>query len=124
MVTLVLFALGGVVLLVPWMDWIVPQCWFHEITGLWCPGCGAAGALKALVQLDIATAWQANPLVVIVVPFVIYGLIWEITTAWGLPSPPEIRVRTGWLWALLIVLVLFWVLRNVPAWPFTLLAPH
>ncbi len=36
---------------------------------------------------------------------------------------PEVFIPANWIWMLLGVIVLFWVLRNVPAYPFTVLAP-
>ncbi len=37
-------------------------CPFRKLTGLLCPGCGNTGAARALLHLDIATAFQRNPL--------------------------------------------------------------
>ena len=43
----------------------------------------------------------------------------------GIAGRPVRRavVRPVWIWTLLAVVVLFWILRNVPVYPFTLLAP-
>jgi hypothetical protein len=32
-------------------------------------------------------------------------------------------VKPGWIWLLLVAIVAFGVLRNIPVYPFTLLAP-
>ncbi len=83
------------------------------LLGVSCPGCGGLRATHDLVTGDLAGAWQANPLWVLVVPLLV--LAWASWTRrrWrGLPS----GVPPAWLaWTLLVVVLLFAVLRNVPA---------
>ena len=83
------------------------------LTGLACPGCGGLRATHDLVHLDLAAAWSMNPLWVVVAPLL--GVLWGLwlVRAWrGRPAP---RVPAGVAWTSLAVLVLFGVLRNVPA---------
>ncbi|MBK1832821.1 DUF2752 domain-containing protein [Roseibacillus ishigakijimensis] len=43
------------------------RCWFREVTGLRCPGCGLTTGCKAVLQGDFVAGWQAHwfsPLVV------------------------------------------------------------
>ena len=48
-------------------------CIFHEITGFYCPGCGATRAITSLAKLDFYQAIKYNALVVALVPlFFIY----------------------------------------------------
>ena len=37
-------------------------CLFRRATGWLCPGCGNTGAARALLRLDVAAAFQYNPL--------------------------------------------------------------
>jgi hypothetical protein len=93
-----------------------PTCPFLAVTGWFCPGCGSLRTVHALAHGDLATAWDRNPLAVLLVPFVLVA--WG---AWGLrilgrrawhPS----RIRAGWIWGLLVVVLVYWVVRNVPGW--------
>lgn len=43
-------------------------CVFHEVTGLWCPGCGGTRSVRALVRGDL---WQCF----IDYPPLLYGLV-------------------------------------------------
>jgi len=93
-----------------------PTCPFLALTGAWCPGCGSLRALHALAQGDVVTAWQRNPLAVVLLPLV--ALAW---VAWGLRiagrdigHPTRIPVR--WLWALVVAVLVFWAARNIPGW--------
>lgn len=88
-------------------------CWFHALTGLWCPLCGGMRATYDLAHGRVSAAWGMNPLWVAAVPFVIAAwALWGARSARGarpLPVP-----KRAW-WALAAVVLAFGVLRNVPA---------
>ena len=114
-----LFAAG------PGLDGWGPKCLLHEWTGLHCAGCGMTRAASHLLHGRLWEAFRMNPLMVALLPLVAVGMGLEIA-GWvrgaGRPTP---RLRLG-MWgtiALLVVLILFMVLRNLPWWPFSLLAP-
>lgn len=52
-----------------------PQCIFHKLTGLQCPGCGAQRMLHALLHGDIHSAFRFNAFLLISVPFLLW-MIW------------------------------------------------
>ena len=69
-------------------------------------------------------AWAMNPLTLVLLPFVGYGLASEALLQFrgrGLPQPmlSGASIRT-----LCAVIILFGVLRNIPVYPFDLLAPR
>ncbi len=98
-----------------------PGCPFLAVTGYWCPGCGSARALYALVHGDLPTALARNPIVPFVVVYLaLSGLAWARRRVTG--APPG-RFAPSWMLHVLWVgLTLFWVLRNVPGW--TWLSPQ
>jgi len=100
-----------------------PQCVFHMLTGLYCPGCGTARGLHALLHMDPASAFSYNPLMVVSLPFILYasgkGAYRNLT---GSTAPR--RLLPAWvIWAIFVVIMAYWILRNLPVYPFTLLAP-
>ena len=100
-----------------------PPCLLRVSTGLLCPGCGSGRTVHALVHGEWARALNLNPLLVLLLPF---GLAWAGQTLWrGLRHnlPPAALPRPASL-IILIAVMTFWILRNLPWWPFTLLAPH
>lgn len=115
---------AGGSLIVLGLDRFVVPCMFRELTGLLCPGCGSGRVLRALARADVAAAWRANPLVVLALPPTLYGLVREIASAWGIAELPWPNIDRRWVWVLFWAIIAFWVLRNVPEWPFTLLAPR
>lgn len=101
-----------------------PPCMFHALTGLHCPGCGATRCFGALVHGDVAQAFAYNPLLIAALPFIALGLFamaFRIWTGRRLPLP---RLPAWAIYALLCVIVLFGVLRNIDVYPLTLLAPR
>jgi hypothetical protein len=119
-------ALGGcatIALVDPNQPGRYPVCPFLALTGRWCPGCGSLRGLYALINGLPGRALDLNPLMVLAIPFLIYSYAaWALPLLGG-PRLPAIRLRPAAVWALLGVIVAFWVLRNIPAAPFAALAP-
>ncbi len=92
---------------------LYPRCLFHEMTGLWCPGCGTTRALHLLLHGNLAAAFRFNALSMSMVPVAGYLIV----------RGDASTLKPAWIWLLLVVIVAFGVLRNIPAYPFTLLAP-
>ena len=99
-----------------------PLCFFHKTTGLLCPGCGALRASHQLLHGHLATAFQFNPMLVVLLPF---------AAAWaayhGLQRlrsrPAALGVRAKYVWFLLAVVLVISLLRNLPGTPFAFLRP-
>lgn len=49
----------------------VPQCMFHRLTGLDCPGCGSQRMLHALMHGDLEGAWHANAMLLCMAPWLL-----------------------------------------------------
>lgn len=119
------FAAGVVTLRVfdPATSSVFPPCPLRYLTGWYCPGCGSLRAMHQLLHGNVGAAWAMNPLTVVLLPFLIYGLasfaLFEIRGE-GLPQP---FLRGSWIRALCAAIILFGIARNVPLHPFDLLAP-
>jgi hypothetical protein len=102
----------------------MPPCLFHKLTGLQCPGCGTARGLHKLLHGDVLGAWRMNPLMVVAIPLLAYLIIGgHLRARRGADAEP--RPLPTWVpWLIVAVVAAFWVARNIPVYPFTLLAPH
>lgn len=94
-----------------------PLCPTYALLGVYCPACGGLRAAHDLAHLDLAAAWGMNPLVVLAVPVALVG--WVVWTRRAVRAGPGRRVpdavrRRSWV-AVAVLLVVFTVLRNVPA---------
>lgn len=99
----------------------LPGCLFYEFTGLYCPGCGMTRALHALVHGDLAQMMAMNPLL----PLLMIAVPLLALQGFGYRLPlPKALVATLISAKFWIGLLLgFWLLRNLPWWPFAWLAP-
>lgn len=102
----------------------LPRCLFHDWTGLHCAGCGMTRATYALLDGRLADAFRFNPLGMILLPLVGIGIGLELL-GWvrGKQLPFRFEIGSRGAWVLGGVVLAFWILRNCPVWPFTLLVP-
>lgn len=120
------FCLAGVVVLYrfdPELCRLCPPCLFHVITGLYCPGCGSARALHQLLHGHLAAALMFNPLLIATLLLVCCAVVVEGVSAATRRAIPVFRPNWRFARGILYVTVAYWVLRNIPIYPFTLLAP-
>lgn len=105
------------------VGWL-PRCVFHQLTGLHCPGCGMTRATFAVLHGQLGLAFRCNPLGVVLLPLTVVGLVPELW-GWVRNKPPRYRLALGPYggWVIVWAVLAFWLLRNLPWWPFTLLAP-
>ncbi len=101
-----------------------PPCLFYKLTGLHCAGCGSG---RATVDLLHGKLWQAfchNPIYVMLLPFIAYYMVKVyIAYVFGKDVLPFFEVNTPTAIVILVITVAFFILRNIPVYPFTLLAP-
>lgn len=92
----------------------LPPCPIHVTSGLYCPGCGVARALHALVTGDLRGAVDLNLLLVLLLPLLlVWGFLLFVSAIrdnrWQAPSLPR------WLLgSLLVFMGVFTVARNLP----------
>jgi hypothetical protein len=99
-----------------------PLCPFRALTGMPCPGCGALRATNRLLHADLGAAVGYNALLVLMLPMLAYVLASSLGTVIGRELPrPTLPRWSGY--AVLLVVLAFWVLRNVPVEPLSALAP-
>jgi len=92
---------------------IAIPCVFHELTGLYCPGCGITRVILSLLRLDAYQAIRYNPLVFALLPmYLIY--------AWAKKRQMR-RTSNGIMAVMVIATVGFGLARNLPA--FSWMAP-
>lgn len=91
-----------------------PTCPWLMLTGTYCPGCGTMRAVAALSHLDLMGAVQMNVLLLGLLPFLLWAWTkWFYRCVRPPTGPPPAPTATG-VWILLIVIVGFWVIRNLP----------
>lgn len=107
---------------------IMPSCSLHFFTGLYCPGCGMTRALHAALHLRFIDAFSYNLLWPFIILFVLGAFyIWLYFLITGkdpfVPFNSFFKKHSYSGWVAIILLFAFWILRNIPIYPFTLLTP-
>jgi len=119
---IVIFA--GLIVLGIFYYFITPKCILYGTTGIYCPGCGSQRATHQLLNFNFFGVLQQNVLYLISLLLLGYHLIVTgINTIFKKqlynyvyhPKTPLI---------ILAVIVVFWILRNIPYYPFNFLAPN
>jgi hypothetical protein len=92
-----------------------PLCPFRQATGWWCPGCGGLRCVHALSHGEFTGALHDNLLAVVL--FAVLGVLWVrwVFAALTGGRAPRVAVGPARLVALVVVLLAFTVLRNLPA---------
>lgn len=98
-----------------------PGCFFHQVTGWHCPGCGSTRAVHALLHFDVARALHMNALLLFTVPFMPGLILRQFRPLPGWYEAIVKPVANVWFW--LVLYLSFGILRNLPWRPFTYLAP-
>ncbi|MBE7515464.1 MAG: DUF2752 domain-containing protein [Chloracidobacterium sp.] len=100
-----------------------PVCLLYSVTGFACPGCGLTRGFHSLFHGDLVGALGFNAFVP----------VWAVIIAWTFISLSLLAIRgrglkmwptnPRFLYGFMCLLVVFGVVRNIPAWPFTFLFP-
>lgn len=102
---------------------LFPPCPFVWLTGFYCPGCGSLRALHQLLHGNFGAAFAFNPFAVLAFPFLAYGGVSRVVFLLRGQYLPRVFLSGRLIRTLCFAVVLFAILRNLPIYPFHLLAP-
>lgn len=103
----------------------INQCTIYKFTGLDCPGCGGQRSLHFLLHGNIVQALHYNILFIIGLPFLAYFYYIAIRV-YILNQREYLKsfvFSKKFAYIFLAVLLVFFILRNIPIPPFTYLSP-
>jgi len=100
-----------------------PVCPLFKLTGFACPGCGLTRGFHALFHGDILTALGFNLMIPVYVLIFAYLFVVMFFMAF-LGRSMQFKVfKPNYVIGFFIFALVFFVARNIPAYPFTLLYP-
>jgi len=102
---------------------LYPTCPFHLLTGFYCPGCGSLRALHQIMHGNIQSALDFNPLTVVFTPLLGWMIVSQFSVVIRGRPLPWLLTPALWMWILSVIIIIFWILRNIPVFPFNVLAP-
>lgn len=129
-IVLILFIGLSVFMLLALHEWLpggnsipLPVCPLHHLTGLYCPGCGTTRAVLALMHGDLYSAFRYNPLFIFIVIIISFYALKRLMVSAGVNVKCRHQLPT-WIFNLIPwVIIGYGILRNIPIYPFTMLAP-
>lgn len=102
---------------------VFPPCPLRYLTGWYCPGCGSLRAMHQLLRGNLSAAWGLNPLTVLLLPFLTYGIVSYAFFEIRGRHLPRLFLPAVWIRGFCALIILFGIARNIPIHPFDLLAP-
>ena len=102
-----------------------PACPIYTLTGFACPGCGMTRGFHALFNGDIVTALDYNaliPLIVVFFGYIFLSMLMVALRGRGIGLGVN-KFSMGLIWVTFAALLVFGVVRNIPAYPFSVLFP-
>ncbi|WZL80909.1 DUF2752 domain-containing protein [Vallitaleaceae bacterium 9-2] len=98
-------------------------CYFRRWTGINCPGCGSGRAAFDIVHFRFLEAMGHNIMFVILMPFAAYYLLKiYLFIVIGRDVLPFFNFSYRQMRVIFIIIVAFFILRNIPVKPFNLLS--
>jgi len=102
----------------------LPKCPLYATTGIYCPGCGSQRATHYLLHLNFMGVMRQNVLYLLALILLVYHSIILLLNKFFNKHYNSILNYKKTPIIILIVVIMFWILRNLPLEPFNLLAPH
>lgn len=112
----VIFLLGGFYTVIIKTTGFSFSCFYHDLTGLYCPGCGITRMFLAIMDFNIPLALHQNLAAFIIITFwVLYSILRFI----GKPAFLSSQKFTFTSYYICLALIVIWAfLRNVKAFSF------
>jgi len=102
---------------------LFPACPLYSMTGFACPGCGMTRGLHSLLHGDVLEALDYNAMLPILMLF--FGYLWFSMVLFAVRgrglTPGKMSIAV--IWVMLVLLLVFGILRNLPFYPFNILFP-
>lgn len=90
------------------------KCPFKFFTGYDCPGCGSQRALHHLLHGELKQAFSFNPLLVIAIPYVVIGILFEwFKLKYSYPKIRKTLFGASAIYIISGIILIFTILRNL-----------
>lgn len=124
----ILFLAAGIVFLYYYVNPsnvnFFPKCPLYVTTGIYCPGCGSQRATHQLLQFNLLGVLQQNVLYFAGIVLIAYHVIVTSLNLYVNKNIYNYLYHPKTPIIILIIVIIYWILRNIPYYPFNMLAPN
>ncbi|GIT56636.1 MAG: hypothetical protein Ct9H300mP18_00650 [Candidatus Neomarinimicrobiota bacterium] len=99
-----------------------PPCIWLSLTDTYCPGCGSMRGIQSVIQGNMLGLFENNVFLFVALPFLFYSFISLGIQAFKGYKPLTIFLTQNEIYFIVFMIVVFWIVRNIPA--FEILAPN
>ena len=103
---------------------IFPKCPLFVTTGFYCPGCGSQRATHYLLHFNLEGVLQQNILYFFGILFIGYHVTITNLNLFLKKKIYNYVYHPKTPFIILMIIILFWILRNLTFYPFNWLAPN
>lgn len=100
-----------------------PKCPLYATTGIYCPGCGSQRAFHDLLHLNFKEVIGHNLLFLVGIIILLYHIIINALNYFLKLKLSNLLYHKNTPKIILLIVIIFWILRNIPTEPFTQLTP-
>ncbi|MET2984151.1 DUF2752 domain-containing protein [Aureibaculum conchae] len=99
------------------------KCPLYKTTGVYCPGCGSQRAFHNLLHGHFLIALQNNLMLILGLAGLLYHYGIQTSNHIFKTQFKSVFNNRKVVFFIIALLILFWILRNIPIYPFTSLTP-
>ena len=99
------------------------KCLFFSISNFYCPGCGTQRAIHSFLKGDMIQGIRHNYMFILVFLVISYQATIFILDKLYSKKHLNLLHKSKTTNTIFILVILFWILRNIPYYPFRELAP-
>lgn len=98
----------------PESNLLAPKCYFYNLTGYKCIGCGTQRAIHNLLHLRFVTSFKYNPILFFAIPYIVL-LIYIQYFGGKIKFPRLYNTLTSAkaIYIVLAIMLLYWIFRNI-----------
>ena len=100
-----------------------PKCPLYSITGMYCPGCGSQRAIHQIINGNIIEGIRFNYLLLLLFLVLLYQSMHFVISKLSKKTFSNILHQPITTELILVLVIVFWIFRNIKIYPFNELAP-
>jgi len=100
--------------------YFLPVCWFYSLTHYYCPFCGSTRAIYHFLHFNLLRSLKSNLLLYVII---IYFTVNFLIIKFKKNKKNILDIKPLTIIIFMLIIIAYWILRNLPYYPFNLFIP-